>query len=607
MASITRALALATSLAVALAHSPLPAAAATPAAPLTRQDYEACQARDEPGFRSAVQTITSRALALALDKVDYDGVVGQEWRQLKFDELLDRRVDVVIAEVTAENSLITLGTSVFSKETATDLATKVAERVFRADDVKTGIEALATGATRQLGRSIEVATLDAAEPTLLCLRTFLGPRYGQTVAGAVSLNAAQLFEVDPAKAKAGVTTAGVAAQGSEAIAGAALIIVRRQLARISQRVGQRIVGSILGRVVGSVAGGIGVILIAKDIWEYATKGVMPVIGAEMKSKATKDLLRGELAKALREQIGGHTDEIAAATTDEIIKIWREFQQAHAKVLELADKHEGFRRFLDLTRPDRLARLDEIVAIVLAGEGEAGVLARLGNGTLDRAVNRLDQAGFDIARDTRSLAAALEWETLAGPDLGKVAALEIHRRAKAADFTRPALTRLLKLDDRLAVTRLTSLQADARIALLELGDKDLVAIARALGDGELAVLSRYLTALPKPAVQRLLQAVAASPGQLQRVTAPRIRDAILTSKDADAAVAMMLQAGGPLEPGVLVADVRLVVDGRVQPLLLWEKHPSMFAVAGAIALFVLLLLGRLLFGRRRRRAAPVASA
>lgn len=606
MASLTRVVALATSLAVALAHYPRPADAAAPAAPLTRKDYEACQALDEAGFRIAVQSITSRALAAALDKVDYSGVIGQEWRLMKFDDLLDKRVDKVVAEVTAENTLITLGTSVFSKQTATELATKVADRVFRADDMKAAIEALAVGATKQLGRSIEGATLDAAEPTLLCLRTFLGPRYGMTVAGAVSLNASQLFELDPAKVKPAVTTAGVAAQGGDAIAGAALIIVRRQLARISERVGQRIVGSILGRVVGSVAGGIGVILIAKDIWEYATKGVMPVIGAEMKSKDTKDLLRGELASSLREQIGGHTDEIAGATTDEIIKIWREFQQSHAKVLELADKHAGFRRFLDVTRPDRLGRLDEIVAIVLAGEGEAGVLARLADGTLDRAVNRMDQAGLDIARDTRSLAAALDWETLAGADLAKVAALEIHRRGKPQDFTRQSLARILKLDDRLAVTRLSSLTVDARTALFELSDPEVVALARSLDDAELAVLSRYMTTLPKPTVQRLLQTVAASPGQLQRVTSPRVRDAILTSKDADAAVTMMLRAGGPLEPGVLVQDVRLVVDGRVHPLLLWEKHPSAFAVAGVVVLFVLLLLIRLLFGGRRRRAVAVPS-
>ncbi len=36
--------------------------------------------------------------------------------------------------------------------------------------------------------------------------------------------------------------------------------------------------------------------------------------------------------------------------------------------------------------------------------------------------------------------------------------------------------------------------------------------------------------------------------------------------------MMLRSGGGLDPGAIASDVRLVADGRVSPILLWEKHP-----------------------------------
>ena len=49
------------------------------------------------------------------------------------------------------------------------------------------------------------------------------------------------------------------------------------------------------------------------------------------------------------------------------------------------------------------------------------------------------------------------------------------------------------------------------------------------------------------------------------------------------------------------DFGLVADGRVAPVLMWEKHPVVI-VAALVALgIVLLLLRRLLFPRRRTRA------
>jgi hypothetical protein len=48
-------------------------------------------------------------------------------------------------------------------------------------------------------------------------------------------------------------------------------------------------------------------------------------------------------------------------------------------------------------------------------------------------------------------------------------------------------------------------------------------------------------------------------------------------------------------------VQLVADGRVSPVLLWEKHPALIVAAALAALVLLLMLHRLLFARRRPRA------
>jgi hypothetical protein len=58
------------------------------------------------------------------------------------------------------------------------------------------------------------------------------------------------------------------------------------------------------------------------------------------------------------------------------------------VLDLAERQADFRRFLDRVRPEVLPRVDEVTALLLPVEGEAGVMRRLSDGTLDFAVNKL---------------------------------------------------------------------------------------------------------------------------------------------------------------------------------------------------------------------------
>src|SRR5436190_18763384 len=243
--------------------------------------------------------------------------------------------------------------------------------------MKKAIEALATGLGKEIGKRIELATIDTAGPAIQCMQAFLGRRYGSTVARIVADGAGKEYSIDPAKGGAQVSTGQVLAEGSEGIAGTVVLVVRRQLANMATRIGQRIVGSVLSRLVSVVAGGVGVVLIAKDIWDFR-HGVLPIIATEMKSKETKDKVREELAKSIDEQIGDSVKEIAEKTADRVLDIWLEFRRAHAKVVELADKQEVFKRFLETVKADDMPKLDEIVGLVLASEGETGFNKRLGD-------------------------------------------------------------------------------------------------------------------------------------------------------------------------------------------------------------------------------------
>lgn len=582
-------------LALSLVMSPTAPAIAA-ADQLTKADYEACQSRDDAAFRTAVENITQTALKKSLSSFDTKAAVTDAWRANGMDETLDKRVDLAVAEISSETSWAELLKSLASSAKAQELAKAVAERVYRSQAINTGLETVATDVGKKLGTTLEFASQDAAGPAITCVKAFLGNRYGTAVSGAVTDRAEKEFGIDSNRGKASVSPGSVMTQSSEGIAGAAILLVRRQLVNMTERIGARIVGSVLSRLVSVAAGGVGAVLIAKDIWELRT-GVLPIIATEMKSKGTKDQVQAELAKSISDQIGDHVKDISVKSAQHIVEIWQDFRRAHMKSLDLADRSEGFRTFLDLTKPANLPRLDEVVALVLAAEGEPAIAKRLSDGTLDTAVNRMPAGGMDIARDTRSVEAGLKWSAVAGDLLPRTVELELHRRASPDDFTRVSLGQLLSLDDKISIQRLSALKRDARETLFELDTVDLKPLARALSESELGTLSGYLTGLDRKPRERVLRAIASAPGKMRVLASTRVRDAVLASRDQASAVDIMLRANVS-SPADIFADAKLALEGQVSPVLIWERHPM--AVLGALipALILLLLLRRIITPPRR---------
>jgi hypothetical protein len=583
-----------TAAAVIAAQVSAPGAAAQS---LSRAEYEACQAQDEQGFRTAIEALTLKGLQAGLANFDYRPLIADQWRRSNMDEVIDRQVDEAIGQVRDESSWFQLWSSLASREKARELATMASERVYRSDAIKKGLEQIAAGAGREIGNRIELAVIDTAGPATQCIQLFLGRRYGTTVASIVSADAGEQY-IDPAKGTVEVGAGKVLADGSGVVAGTIVLVVRRQLSRMAARIGQRIIGSILSRLVSVVAGGVGLVLIAKDIWDFR-HGVLPIVSEEMKSPETKGKVREEIASTIQVHINGSLKEISAQTAQRVVEIWFEFRRAHAKVVEFADRNEAFKQFLTSIRPADLPRLDEVVAIVLASEGEAGLLRRLGDGTLNAAVTRMPAAALDIAREAGKLETGLKWAAVAGDNLPKVVEYDIHRRAAPDTVTKAGLQRLLALNDRLAINRLAALQPAMRDALFELEKGALVRLARSLDEPQLESLSRYLSALDKGSAQRVLSVVANAPSRMAELASPRVRDGIIASRDQAAALGMMLQSSSWTNPGAVASHVRLVTEGRVSPVLLWEKDGIALIVAILLGLMLLLLLKRLLFGSRPR--------
>ncbi len=587
------------SFAVVVAGLPLPSTTAVAGgASMTRAEYDACQTRDEASFRSAIEAIIAKALESSVSKVDYNAIVKDQWRAGNLDQIVDARVDIAVGEVRDETSWGALIKSLGSKEKAQELATAVAERVYRSDAMKAAIEGLATGVAQDLGQRLELATADAAQPALACLEAYLGPRYGNAVAGFVTDGGDGEFSLDGDSNSVSVSRSDILKQSGGGITGVAILVLRRQMANLARRLGQRLVGTVLSRIVSAAAGGVGLVLIAKDIWDLR-HGVLPIIADEMKSEATKDSVRQELATALAEQIREHVKEIADKAAEQVVEVWQTFRRAHAKVLELAESNQRFRDYLNGLAARQLPRLDAVVALILAEEGVAGVPRRLDDGTLDQAVSHLPAAAMEIAGVQRSLETGLKWQAVAGDRIDAVVANGIYRQAKPDDFTSASLQQLLSVGDRLAISRLAGVSPGARNTLFELRGDALKPLARSLAEGELETLAGYLSRLDQGPRERVLKAVADEPGVMQLIAPDRVRNAVLASRDQMAAVDMMLRQQGVLDPAAAYEDVVRAWKGQVSPLLVWEKHPIAVVLLGLAALVVLLVVVRLFKPRRPR--------
>ncbi len=575
---------------------------AASAAPISRADYEACQAKDDNALKAAIVTIATDAITNGTKSIDYKALVADQWRQRNLDQIIDNRVDIAIGEVTNETSWSERLQSLAYSEKAQQLATTVAERVYRSDAVKTAIEDLASGVAKEVGKTIEFASSDATGPLLDCLKAYVGPRYGGAVANALAGDASKGVIIDPSKGSSAVSAGSVLSESSGGLAGATILIVRRQLANLAERVGQRMVGSVLARLVSVVAGGVGLVLIAKDLWDFRN-GVLPIIATEMKAPATKQKVQDELASALNEQMNDHVKEIAQAAADQVIEVWQSFRRAHDLVLRIADQNGEFRAFLDGVKPDALPRLDEVVSILVTSEGEASIIRRLHDGSLNAAVHLMPENGLEIARDLKSVQAGLDWTALAGDQLPKVVDYELHKRIDPKNLTRASLDRILALNDRSAIIKIASVPPEARDMLFTLSSSELNSLLRSLSEDELKALAGYLSGLRPEPREKVLQVVAAEPAKMQILASQRVRERIIASSDQSAAVEMMLAPPAGLSTKAFVGDATLVWDGRVAPLLLWDKHPQIVSILGFLGLILLFWLGRLF--RPRRVSGPQA--
>jgi hypothetical protein len=109
----------------------------------------------------------------------------------------------------------------------------------------------------------------------------------------------------------------------------------------------------------------------------------------------------------------------------------------------------------------------------------------------------------------------------------------------------------------------------------------------------------MNTLEPVAAQRLLAVVGLAPARMAAYTASGVQAAILASRDQVEAVAVIARSDAIFDFFVFAEDVRSVREGKISPLLLWARYPIALSLFAFTALILLLVLWRLIFGRRTR--------
>jgi hypothetical protein len=555
-----------------------------------------CRALNDADVRDRIRDLASANLRAELTTIDYPALVDIYWTKTDIAGRMDREVDTAIASVRADSSWIDRAYSTVSKSSASRYAAAIADKAYNSEGFKAAIQDLAEGVAKDAGAQIEKATAKVSNPIIACVQTALQSRYGGAIAQVFALESQRNLETKGDQPAVKIQTSDLVLNNAGSISGIVLIVTRRVIAGIVESIGARIAGVVASRIVSSVAGLIGLALIAKDVYD-AGDGVFPIVADRMKSDETKTLIKTEIGKTIQADITQQAGSIAQETADRIYSVWLDFKQKYNRLLSLSEKNATFAEFLKDRRLDQLSKLGQIVDILNASEGENRIFERAADGSLNKALLELNDAGLTIAAERKSIGEALKWNAVAGQDVTRVADLGLYKWLSPEAVSRETLDKLLSLNDKLALARVANLEPEARDLILGLPGEQMRDLARKLTDKQLAAFADYERHLNPVAAKLLLREAMETPSIMQELEGEGLRKAIIGSRDQLAALNMIVHGEASLlSYGRIVKDAELVRDGTVGYRVFWERYWISVAIAAAVLLVLLSALRRMLFGR-----------
>lgn len=568
-----------------------------------------CNVTSEAAFRSQLEAILRNILSQSIQTVNYDFIVKTSWQKNRLNEKIDLLVDREVTRLRNDNSILELVQTLTSQKAREQLAQDIATGVYGSERFKTSIAAITADVGQAISEKLDVLSVKSADPISLCVQRFVGPQYGETIATLISQQTRQEMSFNPDGSDATTSVTDIISESSAGLTGGLLIVLRQTIVnRLSQVLGRRLVGALATRAVGAAVSLIGWVLVAKELWDLRL-GVLPIVAKEMKSEDAKTRIQTELITEMKLEVDKALKDVPVDIAQGVLNLWSEFKTQNAKTVALAKKYDVYRQFLeDVESSDetqqvaRLRVISKLTSFLLDKSGEEGVLQAVEDGTLKRIITSLPESAVTIALDTGSLDDAFAWFALAGNDVGKVVRYNLHKTSLPKDFTDQSLKRLLSIDNQSTIQSVAQFEQKYRTALLDLPQDQFQDFTTRFSPEELSSLAIYIEALEPQYVQQLISRVQENPQKMTLLQNEQVRFGILNSFNQRKAIAYILRDSSSFELLNFYDDVQLMLSGDVNPLLLWKKQPFVIIALSFALLIFLLIIYRVLFGRRKKVAA-----
>lgn len=580
----------------------LPATPATPAPSAGSGSLEACSTVDEASIQDELNRVTQAVFADALARVDTQAIVDTQWETLRVDRVVAQVVDKAATDVRNQTDTWNKFLSGWSGAKARELTLDITNRAFGADAFRKAMDDLSAAVATDVAAQMNTLTAESSSAALYCLQTFIKSNY------APALLAVYQTEVSKATADAGVSTSdlpgglmSVIEAHSGALGGVGVIIAtqvaRRLLVTMTSEVTDRVAGGLATRLLGRagstvipIAGWVvGAGMIAYDIWNNAD-GALPQIQETLKCEEVMAGIRGEIADAIRVELGPELPQVARDVANELYSQWAAVKRDIRIVLEMAAENEAFRNVMkDMETPAQLQRLVEVSGALTATSGRGAVLAAAENGALERALSTSADL-TPIIDATGSLDTALDWVTAAGDSLPAVVTLEIYKHKSPADLDRATLQRLIAVNNPQAVADLALLPNDQLTTLLALSNESLRELAVALTPEQLGWLAETLKSMPQDGRNALVSRLVSKPELIAVLQQSNLLEELPPGADIDQAVAFMsgrADALGMVNDAVSVATGPATV-GMYQGKYGWGTS-ALVALGGLLIMLIALRL------------------
>ena len=585
---------------LALAFAPLSVAAQS-AAP----SFGECEnIVNEEELRAQVAAGARAAMRAAAKAVDYKSVVEQSWSAVNFDAKFAEIVDAQIAILRQDRPYLERLLDGNIPSRAEEMAKKTADAVFTSPAFIALQTELQEDIGRRLAPMVQGADLKAQSRATECVRVFLGRRYASTVSTAFGAEAGTAT-IKP-KLEAG--SAGTAAVFSLAgiVAGMLTIIFRRLVRRIVAAVVRRLAGAIAARLAAWASVVLGAALLVYELVAGA-EGVFPIIKEQLTGPETAKIIRTSLVEELSTVAPDQLDARAQEIADTMIVGWRKFRANHRAVLELAEREERFRKFLEEQPPENFETLSVVINSIKQTPpgGDKAVLDALDRGLLARALLLPGIAKLIETWTPQGVSVIdlLAWRDRTGDRFQTALDANLPLHVKPDELSKPALDRLLSLNAPSAAERIAGMEEPARSEALELETAQLVALTTRFDARQLTGLFDSIRPAATPEARaEHLRTLLERPGLITRLD--DAGTAVSSSQQPSVALEILLSTSSSWNPGAVLSHASSVWNGAVSPLVLVHRYGwglwLIVLIPLIVAIWILRWLGRSigLLGRRR---------